>query len=171
MRVRRAMARRDFMSPFSARGARYTARTRKSCALLPRVRATRMRNARTVSVSIFRDARETYEYIRATSHLTEWATGLGAVTGEVDDVVQIDTPNGPGTLKFAPPNDFGILDHTIALESGAVTEVPMRVLSNGDGCEVMLTIFQPEDMTEREFSRDANWVKRDLETLRDALEV
>jgi hypothetical protein len=130
-----------------------------------------MRNARTVSVSIFRDARETYEYIRTTSHLTAWATGLGAVTGEIDDVVQIDTPNGPGTLKFAPPNDFGILDHTITLEGGVVTEVPMRVLPNGEGCEVMLTIFQPEDMTEREFSRDANWVKRDLETLRDALEV
>ena len=155
---------------FRAGPARYTAGTRKSCALLPRVRHTRMRNSRTVSVSIFRDARETYEFIRDTSHLTEWATGLGAVTGHIGDVVQIDTPNGPGTLTFARPNDFGILDHTITLNGNVVTEVPMRVLPNGEGCEVLLTIFQPEDMTEREFSRDANWVKRDLESLRDALE-
>lgn len=129
-----------------------------------------MRNARTVSVSIFRDARETYDFIRTASQLATWASGLGAVTGEANGEIQIETPSGPGTLRFAPENPFGVLDHDITLASGVRTHVPMRVLPNDDGCEVMITIFQPEDMTEREFSRDANWVKRDLESLREALE-
>ena len=126
--------------------------------------------SRTVSVSIFCPARDACEFIRNPSNLPRWATGLGGSATYVNDDWHIETPAGPAILRFVPANDFGVVDHEVILTAGGTTRVPMRVLPNGEGCEVTVTLFQPDNMTEREFSRDVNWVKRDLEGLRTVLE-
>ena len=79
-------------------------------------------------------------------------------------------PGAPVTLRFTDRNPFGIMDHWVHLASGAVIHVPMRVVENGGGAEVMITLFRPEYVSPEAFASDANWVRRDLENLRDMLE-
>lgn len=42
----------------------------------------------------------------------------------------------------------------------------MRVLANGDGAEVMLTVFRQPSMTAEKFAADLQWVERDLLALK-----
>jgi hypothetical protein len=46
----------------------------------------------------------------------------------------------------------------------------MRVVSNGEGSEVIFTLFRTPGMTDEILERDIRWVTGDLATLKDLLE-
>ena len=48
--------------------------------------------------------------------------------------------------------------------------VPMRIVPNGAGSEVLITVFQQPEMTEAQYQQDLSLVKRDLERLKRVLE-
>ncbi|MEX1028142.1 MAG: hypothetical protein WD049_09085 [Candidatus Paceibacterota bacterium] len=75
----------------------------------------------------------------------------------------METPTGSVGIPFVPANDFGVLDHVVTLPDGQ--SVLKRVVTNGDGSEVMFTLFQHPEMSD-EFARDAGMVEADLRTLR-----
>jgi hypothetical protein len=47
----------------------------------------------------------------------------------------------------------------------------MRILSNGTGSEVLFTLFRLPEMSDEKFAQDAEWVKRDLDALKNLLEA
>ena len=47
------------------------------------------------------------------------------------------------------------------LSSGAVIFVPMDVIKNGEGSEVIFTLFETADMPDDKFAEDAKSVKHD----------
>ena len=44
------------------------------------------------------------------------------------------------------------------------------MVANGTGAEVMLTLFRQPNMSAEMFATDADWVRRDLETLKSLAE-
>ena len=56
------------------------------------------------------------------------------------------------------------------LSSGAVIFVPMRVIKDGEGSEVIFTLFQTADMPDDKFAEDAKSVKHDLNILKNLVE-
>ncbi len=127
--------------------------------------------AQTISVFIEMPWKEVYEAIWRPEVFPRWATGLSAAGLHNDNGVW--RAKGPGggdvILRFTPQNAFGVMDHTVCLRSGAEIHVPMRVVANGDGAEVMLTLFRQPGVSVEAFEHDANWVRRDLAQLRDML--
>lgn len=79
------------------------------------------------------------------------------------------SPMGDVRVRFAPPNDFGVLDHDVTLPSGEVVNNPLRVLDHPDGAEVVFTVRQL-DASDEDFERDCATVARDLEALRELVE-
>lgn len=77
----------------------------------------------------------------------------------------VDTPQGSAKVRITKRNDYGVLDHYIFLPSGMEVFVPMRVVKNDKGSEVMLTIFQTLDMSEKKFAEDIGMVEKDLNNL------
>lgn len=59
------------------------------------------------------------------------------------------------------------MDHFVETGDGREVHVPLRVIENGDGAEVMLTLFRQPGMNDEDFARDAKWITRDLRALRD----
>ncbi len=59
------------------------------------------------------------------------------------------------------------MDHFVETGDGREVHVPLRVIENGDGAEVMLTLFRQPGMSDEDFARDAKWITRDLRALRD----
>jgi len=57
------------------------------------------------------------------------------------------------------------------LPSGESFSNPMRVVANGQGSEVLFTLFRHPPMTEAEFDRDATVVLGDLEKLKAVIEA
>ena len=65
------------------------------------------------------------------------------------------------------------MDHYVILPSGMEVFVPLRVVRNiveYSGSEVMLTIFQTLDKSEKQFAEDVDMVERDLKNLKNIME-
>ena len=73
-------------------------------------------------------------------------------------------------VRFVEKNDFGVLDHYVNPAPGVEVYVPMRVLSNGSGSEVIFTLFRLPDISDEKYAEDAGLVERDLRTLKSILE-
>ena len=58
------------------------------------------------------------------------------------------------------------MDHYVDLGTGAEVYVPMRIVANGEGAEVLFTLFRQPDMSDDKFAADAEWVARDLIALK-----
>ena len=61
-------------------------------------------------------------------------------------------PHGKSKLKFHENKSLGILDHQYVDEVSSWT-VPMRVISNGDFSEVIITLNKPEELTDVQFDQ------------------
>ena len=75
-------------------------------------------------------------------------------------------------VEFAPRNDFGVVDHVVRPlnNEGPAVDVPLRVLPNASGSEVLITLFQQPGMSDTQYEADAELIRADLERLRDAIE-
>lgn len=127
--------------------------------------------SRNLSVSINRDAKDVYNYVRVPENFPRWASGLGKSLKKIDGEWIAETPEGPVKVKFTERNEFGVLDHWVNPKPGLLIYIPMRAIANGSGCELIFTLFRLPDMTDEKFSADAEWVMRDLTTLKSLLEA
>jgi hypothetical protein len=120
-----------------------------------------------VATSIDRPAGDVYAFVTDPRNLPRWAAGLAERDVElVDGAWVADSPMGRVSVSFAPRNGFGVADHDVILPTGEVVTNPMRVLPNGDGCDVVFTVHRRAGMTADEFAADVAAVRADLETLR-----
>jgi uncharacterized protein YndB with AHSA1/START domain len=123
-----------------------------------------------VSQVIGAPANRVYDFAANPDNLPRWAAGLARaeVRRDGDDLVAA-SPMGEVRVRFAPRNEYGVLDHDVTLPSGEVVNNPLRVLEHPDGVEVVFTVRQL-DASDDDFARDCDAVARDLETLRDLVE-
>jgi uncharacterized protein YndB with AHSA1/START domain len=128
--------------------------------------------SRTISVEIDAPATEVYRCVRDPDQLPKWAAGICKSVTIVDGVWHVDTGTELGTvvLAFCEDNPHGVLDHRVTLPNGHSQDNPMRVIANGEGSELMFTVFQAEGMSDEAFVRDVQAVTRDLKTVKMLLE-
>ncbi len=126
--------------------------------------------AETYSISINRDWRAVYEAIWRPEMFPKWASGLAQSDLRQEGGEWLaQGPEGPIRIRFTPHNDYGVMDHFVDTGMDAPVHVPMRVVRNGEGAEVMLTLYRQPGMDDDKLATDAEWVKRDLEALKAML--
>jgi hypothetical protein len=123
-----------------------------------------------VSVSIDCPPSTVYTFVANPENLPQWAKGLCQSIRPSGAEWVVDTPQGPMIVKFIGRNELGVVDHYVTSALGVEVYVPMRVLSNGPGSEVILTLFRRPDMTEKQYAADVGLVEQDLRTLKNRLE-
>ena len=128
--------------------------------------------ARTYSVTINRDWRALYEMIWLPEFFPKWASGLAEsdLRDAGDGSWPADGAEGPVRIRFTGHNEFGVMDHHVDLGNGEDVHVPLRVIPNGEGAEVMLTLFRQPSMDDERFAADIKWVNRDLKALKSLVE-
>jgi hypothetical protein len=129
-----------------------------------------MMKSKTLNISIKSDPKTVYEFLSNLENLPKWAPSTFPSIKEVNGEWLVDTPHGKNKVMLTEKNNFGILDHSVKLVSGVGVYVPMRVLKNGTGSEVLLTIFQTPEMTDEAFIQDIKMVERDLNHLKTIIE-
>ena len=127
--------------------------------------------SRFISEWIDRAAADVYEYASDPANLPHWAPGLGSSVENVDGQWFVETSEGRVGVAFAPANAYGVLDHQVTLPSGDVIYNPMRVVPDGEGCEVVFSLRRLPDMSDEDFARDAGLVQADLTRLKRVLEA
>jgi hypothetical protein len=125
---------------------------------------------RHVTVSIDRPPGEVHAFVADPSNLPRWAKGLSGAIENVAGEWVADSPMGKVTVRFAPANALGVLDHDVVLPDGTTVRNPLRVVANGGGSELTFTLFRRPGMSEPEFAADAAAVERDLRELKRILE-
>ena len=114
---------------------------------------------------------DVYDYASNPANLSTWAAGLAHQDVQlVNGQWVVDSPMGRVIVAFAPPNDFGVLDHDVTLPDGETVRNPMRVISNGDGCDVVFTVRRRPGMSEADVAADVDAVTADLAALRALME-
>ena len=127
--------------------------------------------AQTISVFIAATPARIYEFASNPGNLPLWVPSFCKSVEHLDGEWFVQSPAGRVAFSFVRANDLGVLDHTVAFPSGATTTNAMRVIPNGDGGEMLFTLFQREGMSDQQFQEDAALVLSDLQTLRRLLEA
>ena len=129
--------------------------------------------SRTLSVSINSKPKAVYEFVLNLENLPRWAKmfcrSIKLLNGEwIAEILQEQAK-----VRITKRNDFGILDHYVKLLSSPNVDevfVPMRVVQNGDGSEVIFTIFELAGMAEERYAEDIRMVEQDLKNLKSIIE-
>ena len=122
--------------------------------------------SRHISTHIDRPMQQVYEYAADPVNIPKWAPGLGSAVEKIGDHWVIESGMGRINVTFAGPNEFGVLDHEVALPSGETIYNPMRVTADGAGCEVVFTLRRQPGTSDKDFDRDADAVQADLVSLK-----
>lgn len=125
--------------------------------------------SRTVSISIARPPEAVYDFAADPMNLPRWSF-LVTVERRGDAWI-VTSADGAVSIRFVERNSLGVLDHVVTVAPGVEVYVPMRVVPNGDGSEVLFTLFQLESMDDEAFDRDTRTVQRDLAKLKTLLEA
>lgn len=127
--------------------------------------------ARVVHVSVDRDWRAVYAYASAPENMPRWASGLASgLRREGGDWIGDGGPLGDIRIRFAPPNDFGVIDHVVTLPDATSVHNALRVTPNHDGAEVAFTVLRQPGQDDAAFDADVAHVLKDLQALKALLE-
>ncbi len=126
-----------------------------------------MHESRTINISINRNWKEVYEAVWRPEDFPKWASGLSRSSLVKDgELWKAEGPEGTVRIRFTGHNAFGVMDHYVYAGNAPEIYVPLRIIQNGDGAEVLLTLFRQMDMSDAKFAADAEWVERDLLALK-----
>ncbi len=78
-------------------------------------------------------------------------------------------PHGEAKLKFRENAELGILDHVFE-DSDGKWDVPMRVVSNGEFSEVIVTLFKPPNFSDELFEERAKEIEGIMQKMKEAIE-
>jgi hypothetical protein len=127
--------------------------------------------ARIIHVSIEREWRDVYGFASRPENMARWASGLASdLRRDGEDWIGDGGPIGEIRVRFAPDNDFGVIDHRVILANGLSVDNALRVVPNGDGCEVMFTLLRQPGTDDASYEADAAHVLKDLRSLKAILE-
>jgi hypothetical protein len=162
--MRESAARMSSAARAIVSGARSSRAAAPGGALPPRAEIT-------PACAILRTPADVYAFAADPRNLPRWARGLGGAIREVDGEWVADSPMGTGTVRFAPRNDLGVLDHDVVLASGERVHNPLRVMANDEGSEVVFTLYRRPGVSDDAFAADARAVEADLRALEALLEA
>lgn len=131
---------------------------------------TAMTEARTVSISIARSADDVYAYLAEPARIPEWSEFITKIRRDGDQWIATTATGEQSTMIFVPKNHHRVLDHDVIVSPTLTVHVPIRVLRNGEGSEVIFTIFRLAGMDDAAFAKDIAMVETDLRGMKRVLE-
>ena len=126
--------------------------------------------SRTLSVRINRPLRVAEEFLANPENWNQWAHGLGKSIRRSQGRWIADEQDGSIEVRFTPKNKFGVVDHYLRRKSGLEIYVPMRLIENGRGCELLFTLFRDPGISDETYAADQEYVRQDLNALKKILE-
>ncbi|KAF6244760.1 hypothetical protein C6989_06740 [Nitrosopumilus sp. b2] len=78
-------------------------------------------------------------------------------------------PHGKSKLKFNENKSLGILDHKF-IDEESVWDVPMRVISNDEYSEIMITLNKPDEITDKQFNQRVDEIGEMVQNMKQIIE-
>jgi hypothetical protein len=130
-----------------------------------------MSESRHLGIGISRAASEVYDFVVDPTNLPLWAAGLSGSISFVDGEWVAESPMGTVTVRFAPRNEYGVLDHWVTIPGAEEpTYNALRVIRDGEASEVVFTLRRASGVGDEDFAADEAAIRADLTTLKGLLE-
>ena len=78
-------------------------------------------------------------------------------------------PYGKSKIKFHKNKSLGILDHQYVDEESS-WNIPMRIISNGDFSEVVITLKKPKELSDFQFDQRVSKINKIVISMKNMLE-
>ena len=78
-------------------------------------------------------------------------------------------PYGKSKVKFNQNKSLGILDHQYVDEESS-WNIPMRIISNGDFSEVVITLKKPKELSDFQFDQRVSKINKIIYSMKKILE-
>jgi len=122
------------------------------------------------SADIQASVEKVYEFLANPMNWPQYAVvNLRSVSAGRDGWFPAVTKFGEGEIRVDGLKEFGILDH-VWRDPQASWRVFSRVVPNGDGATVMMTLFQPPVMTDEQFDHAMQEMSIEMAKLKEILE-
>ncbi|MGY5150612.1 MAG: hypothetical protein ACW9W3_11200 [Candidatus Nitrosopumilus sp. bin_68KS] len=79
-------------------------------------------------------------------------------------------PHGKSKLKFNENKSLGILDHQYVDEESK-WDIPMRVVSNGDFSDIMITLNKPDELSDFQFDQRMTEIGEMVLSMKNIIEL
>jgi len=126
-----------------------------------------------VKVAIERPYAAVYEFLADPLNFGRWAVNPDSRMEPLDggDWL-VELPRGKAVIRFAPRNNFGVLDYqTFAPGESGGPATPVRLIPNGAGCELVLIWYRRPGVSDEKFRSDIEWLESDLQRLKSLIEA
>jgi hypothetical protein len=128
--------------------------------------------AQTISVSINCPVTRVYEFLADPLNLPTWLADIGPdIQHVVDNDWVVEAPAGRFTFRFGPRNKFGVLDFTVFREGDPLVPMPVRVVANGAGTDLIMIVYERPGTSQAIHASEVQWIRSDLSTLKSLLEA
>jgi RNA recognition motif-containing protein len=114
-------------------------------------------------------ADDVMDFLANPQNLPRWNRAFCRSVRRQGDKWIMESAEGSVAVKFLRDDRAGVLDQVMG-KAGREWMLPLRVLPNGQGTEVVLTLIQGTEDSENEFHRQLNRAQQGLRDLKDALE-
>jgi hypothetical protein len=126
--------------------------------------------SKTITVSINANPKKVYRFVSNGANLAKWAATFCRSVRSSKGGWMLETPQGRVTMRIAKKNPLGVVDHEVIPAAGPSLYVPMRVVANGSGADIMFTLFRTPEMSNKRFANDLRLVRKDLNALKRLFE-
>ncbi len=129
-----------------------------------------MLSSHTLSVAIPRNWVDLYETIWQPAYFPKWLSALNQGELQPDgDRWQGNGAGGPVKVRFSEHNPWCIMDFYINGGYSKEIFVPMRIVANESGSQLLLTLFRQPLQSDDKFAAELDVARGDLEKLRALL--
>lgn len=126
--------------------------------------------AATRSVTIQAPPDKVFDFVANPANLPLWSRSFCLSVSQRQGQWWVETPQGDLPIRIATHRQLRIADQFISPAPGVEFLIPTRVVPNGAGSEFILTLFQPDDLSEEQYQDEVALIEQELQYLREILE-
>ena len=126
--------------------------------------------SQSISISIARSPEKVFEFAADPDTMNVWGKFRIESMRMVGDLIYIDTARGSMRVEPLYRKDQLVLDEIVRLDPFEETLLAQRIVPNSQGAEYMITLFQPERMSDDVFAKCIKWMEAALMSLKQVME-
>jgi hypothetical protein len=124
----------------------------------------------TRSVFVDCDSQKAFKFVSSLDNLPKWEPSVCTKVTKEGGQYLCDTPAGEHGIRAEANSSLGVIDRYLSLTRDEELMLPMRIIPNGSGCEVLSTIFHHSDISNDEYTRRVRLMEEELSSLKNILE-
>jgi RNA recognition motif-containing protein len=121
--------------------------------------------SKTIAASVTWDPQTAFDWIADPQNLPRWHSSFCRSLGVENDALVVQSPRGPVGVRFITDDRARILDFIMRCRTVDLA-ASFRVLPNGEGAEIVVTLVQPRGFPDHFFQEQVRWMENGLRNLR-----